>query len=422
MARTWTRIHEHLGCPPGPLTFDMVRRATDDNLDEFDDLDWKEPLPQPPRDGRWNEFAKDVAAMANTRGGLIIYGVEDKTTRLLGIDPQEANLQQYAQWIRNHVHPYLPDLDMFELTDGTKSVLVVDVPASEMAPHLVYGTAAKDKDQQAAVVPYRDNDHTAWMAEHQVERAYRDRFARVGLAEEQLQRHIDFTTRTITAHASAPSAWFIAVSRPQRPLPRGAYTMSRGEAREVLKSAERRARALHGKPLAPGPLVGMGPDTLLNPRSGLRRWVCSNLESPINREIITELHYDGTVVMAANLSFIRESEEPPGQDDDLLVSERLVTACCYDFVATAQEQQRKLRLDSALQLTAVIISPDKPRALAPLTSQWGDLQGRESTPPYARRPHYIQPAHTSLSPVSAEEEGRGSADELCMDLMNQFGL
>ena len=55
--------------------------------------------------------------------------------------------------------------------------------------------------------------------------------------------------------------------------------------------------------------------------------------------------------MAANLSFIRESEEPPGQGDDLLVSERLVTACCYDFVATTQEQQRKLRLDSTLQLT-----------------------------------------------------------------------
>lgn len=63
MARTWTRLHEHLGCPPGPLTFDMVRQAAADNLEETDDLDWKEMLPQPPRDGRWNEFAKDVAAM-----------------------------------------------------------------------------------------------------------------------------------------------------------------------------------------------------------------------------------------------------------------------------------------------------------------------------------------------------------------------
>lgn len=75
MARSWTRLHEHLGAPPGPLSFDMVQRATDDRLQESDDLDWKEQLPQPPRDGRWNEFAKDVAAMANTRGGLLIFGI-----------------------------------------------------------------------------------------------------------------------------------------------------------------------------------------------------------------------------------------------------------------------------------------------------------------------------------------------------------
>ncbi|MBK3629996.1 hypothetical protein JHN59_35400 [Streptomyces sp. MBT49] len=42
MARTWTRVHEHLGCPPGPITFDMVRQAAADKLEESDDLDWKE--------------------------------------------------------------------------------------------------------------------------------------------------------------------------------------------------------------------------------------------------------------------------------------------------------------------------------------------------------------------------------------------
>lgn len=99
-----------------------------------------------------------------------------------------------------------------------------------------------------------------------------------------------------------------------------------------------------------------------------------------------------------------------------------MTACCYDFVATAQEQQRKLRLDSTLQLTASIISPDKPRPLAPLISVWGDLHSPESTPSYARRSHHLQPAHTVLSPMAADDEGRGSADELCTDLMNQFGL
>ncbi|MFJ5726433.1 helix-turn-helix domain-containing protein [Streptomyces sp. NPDC093149] len=418
-ARTWTRLHQHLGCVPGPLTYDMVRQAAADHLEESDDLDWKRDLPLPPMHGQWNEFAKDISAMANTRGGLLIYGVTNDH-KIKGVDWEKADLRQYAQWVRNHVHPYLPDLVMFPLTDGATTLLVVDVPASEMAPHLVHGRSDKDKEQQAFTVPYRDRDHTAWMAEHQIERAYRDRFARVGRAEEEVQRHIDFITQTIAAHVSAPSAWFIAVSRPQRPLPRGAYTMNRDEAREVLEAAVTRARVLQGGESVPGPLVGMGPDTRLNPRPGLRRWVCNNFESSINREVITELYYDGTVVVAANLSFVRASEEPPGQEDDLFVSESLVTACCYDFVATAQEQQRKLRLDSTLQLTAAIISPDKPRALAPRTFAWGG--GLESTPPYARRPHHIQPAHTVLSPAAADDEGHSSADELCTDLMSQFGV
>ncbi|OKJ51630.1 AlbA family DNA-binding domain-containing protein [Streptomyces sp. CB02115] len=155
----------------------MVSRAAADRLDESDDLDWKRDLPQPPRNGQWNEFAKDISAMANTRGGLLIYGVADNH-EIIGIDWEKADLRQYAQWVRNHVHPYLPDLVMYPLTDGATTLLVVDVPASEMAPHLVHGRSDKDKEQQAFTVPYRDRDHTAWMAEHQIERAYRDRFTR----------------------------------------------------------------------------------------------------------------------------------------------------------------------------------------------------------------------------------------------------
>lgn len=57
MARSWTRLHEHLGAAPGPLDFGMIQQVAADTLEESDDLDWKEQLPQPPRDGRWNELA-----------------------------------------------------------------------------------------------------------------------------------------------------------------------------------------------------------------------------------------------------------------------------------------------------------------------------------------------------------------------------
>ncbi|MDF0376591.1 ATP-binding protein [Streptomyces sp. NPDC004735] len=133
MARSWTRLHEHLGAAPGPLSFDMIRQAATDTLEETDDLDWKEQLPQPPRDGRWNEMAKDV-----TRGGLIIFGVRNKTCELVGIDPEQANIQQYHQWSPNHVQPYLPDITFTTLPspDASMSVLVCDIPASPMAPRV----------------------------------------------------------------------------------------------------------------------------------------------------------------------------------------------------------------------------------------------------------------------------------------------
>ncbi|CAM5578697.1 hypothetical protein STENM327S_05940 [Streptomyces tendae] len=141
----------------------------------------------------------------------------------------------------------------------------------------------------------------------------------------------------------------------------------------------------------------------------------------MNREIIAELHYDGTVVMAANLSFIRAGgEELPGQDDVLQVSERLVTACCYDFIATAQEHQRKLRLDSTLQLTSLIISPDKTQGHGTAHLDLGRWGGdgaavRPQAPPSPACSHRAFPS-------AADDEGRCSADELRADLMSQFGL
>ncbi|NBM15444.1 helix-turn-helix domain-containing protein [Streptomyces sp. GC420] len=152
MARSWTRLHEHLGEPPGPLSHDMIARAAADRPAESDDLDCEEQLPQPPREGRWNEPAKDVAAMANTCGGLIIHGVRDTTCELTGIiGPGDVKADQYAQWVRNYDQPYPSGL-----TDGTTSVPVADVPVIPKAPHFVYGTAARDKDQQAAVAALRN--------------------------------------------------------------------------------------------------------------------------------------------------------------------------------------------------------------------------------------------------------------------------
>ncbi|MER5466873.1 ATP-binding protein [Streptomyces sp. NPDC002668] len=420
MARSWTRIHEHLGASPGPLTFGMVRQAAADNLAESDDLDWKEKLPEPPRDGRWNELAKDVAAMANTRGGLLIFGVRDKTTDLVGIDPDEVNVQQYAQWIRNHVQPYLSGLDFITLSDGSTSVLVVDVPASSMAPHHVYGTAAKDKDQQAAVVPYRDKDHTAWMAEHQIERAYRDRFTRAQRAEDDIQRLVDHAQDTVFTQQAEPAAWFIAVARPDRPIPRTAPRPFPKDAATVIDSARTRSQTLTRDRVTVGPLAGLDFATL-DPRPGLRCWVLST-QWWGGREIHAELHHDGSVILAANLSSEAlqgdfSGDRPPGEV--LLVEQAFTGACCRDVVTTAHELARRLRLDSALHLTATIATA-APSVLAPVAPEFGGAF--TCVPDNARRPHRIQPVAVSVTAADEDDALREAAQDLFTDLMTQFGI
>ncbi|MFG3007408.1 AlbA family DNA-binding domain-containing protein [Streptomyces calvus] len=423
MARSWTRLHEHLGLPPGPLDFDMVAKAAADRLAESDDLDWKEHLPQPPREGRWNELAKDVAAMANTRGGLIIFGVQDTTCELTGIDPAEVNPEQYAQWIRNHVHPYLSGLTFTTLTspDRTRSVLVADVPASPMAPHLVYGTAARDKDQQAAVAPYRDRDHTAWMAEHQLERAYRDRFTRAAQTDDTLRQLVDHTRQTMTQQQREASAWFIAAAQPERPLPRSATRTTRDSARFVTAQAHDRAAQQPDSRLNPAALASLA--GVSNPRPGLRRWVLSTLGLRAGRETYAELHDDGTVVLAANLTF-RTSRDHFRDDDHLpaglFVHQDTLDACCRDLCILTSQLARHLRLDSSLLLHATVTTGlHKTVPLIPVTA---DHPGFTSVPDGARYPHTIQPVTASLLPTDTDEALQDTAQELFTDLTNQFGL
>lgn len=420
MARMWTRLHEFLGQAPGPVTFAMVRQAAAANMPEFDDFDWKEKLPQPARDGRWNELAKDISAMANTRGGLIVFGVTDKTTDLVGIDLDEVNTQQYAQWVRNHVQPYLPDVDFTPLSEGGVHVLVVDVPASPMAPHHVYGTAAKDKDQQAAVVPYRDRDHTAWMAEHQIERAYRDRFTRAERAEQDTERLLERARDRVLPPHSGPAAWIFAVARPQRPLPVTAPRLSADDATRIVESSRPRAHALATGPRSAGPLRALEMVTR-SPRPGLRSWVLSTVPQRAGGAY-AELHDDGSLVVAANLSWSldRDRERIPDrpEHEHVLVGEELVRLSCVDTLVMAQSLGGHLRIDGIYQLTASITTPAGLPMVPVITQPYGFYE----VPVTAHHPVRITEVTTSMNPLDESDAIRQAAQDLFRDLMNQFGL
>ena len=61
-----------------------VQQYIDDGIEESLNLDYKAAGALAKTDGKKKEITKDVSAMANSDGGIIIYGVtEDPTNRFL---------------------------------------------------------------------------------------------------------------------------------------------------------------------------------------------------------------------------------------------------------------------------------------------------------------------------------------------------
>jgi hypothetical protein len=76
----FTALHRLLGRPPGPLIDNIIDEAVNHGIAETDDLDWKSSLP-PSSNLPQTDFPKDIAAVANSGGGVIVYGVTSKGSK-----------------------------------------------------------------------------------------------------------------------------------------------------------------------------------------------------------------------------------------------------------------------------------------------------------------------------------------------------
>ncbi|WP_426561344.1 helix-turn-helix domain-containing protein [Angustibacter sp. McL0619] len=226
----WTPLHAALGVSNVDLSFDLIQAATAQRLSERADLDWKAQLPLTSADSEGKrdqqaELAKDVAAMANSGGGMVVYGVREAQDgdgpRADSIEPvgqvSESTLQQIRQVAGNLIYPPVAGLELTPLAPANApadGVLAMLVPDSPEAPHLIH---PKGRGEWFAS-PWRDGPHTSWMVERQIAAAYREReqFRRMRAAE-LLDLHEALGRASGTAGGAS---WILAVATPDRPVAR----------------------------------------------------------------------------------------------------------------------------------------------------------------------------------------------------------
>ncbi|WP_235503388.1 AlbA family DNA-binding domain-containing protein [Aeromicrobium sp. Root495] len=290
-----------MGEPDGLLDLALIRRACAEGVAESDRLEWKGSYPlsdtrsQEQRVHEQAEMAKDLAAMANGSGGLVLYGVEEDrqtdascASNIKSVGPvDERKVRTLKQVASNLIYPPVVGLDVRVLDelDTSDVVVAVSVPASPDSPHLI-----RPKNSDLFGVPWRNGSDTEWMVERQIESAYRARF------DQRRQRDADLThlfDETVSAYTdSAP--WLVVVASPVQPRS-SRQRMDKTTASYIFGTAWART--------APAP-PAISPAWMLSGaevRAGLRRFRQSTTPGnagPGRVRGLAEVHNDGSVVFA----------------------------------------------------------------------------------------------------------------------------
>jgi hypothetical protein len=136
-----------LGKPISQITAEDLARVRDNKYPENLYFDFKQSYDGGGELKIKRELLKDIVAMANTAGGVIIIGGvesdEDPETgikHLIGynnIKDASKLAEKYANWIREHTDDILFGVDIVPIEVEGKSVLLIEVPDSPHKPHRV---------------------------------------------------------------------------------------------------------------------------------------------------------------------------------------------------------------------------------------------------------------------------------------------
>jgi Schlafen, AlbA_2 len=170
------RLQAIFGVPLDDLQYEHLQALVVTNqVSEAFDLDFKGSLyGNADKDRR--DLATDVAALANTAGGLLVLGIdEDRQARAVaapGVAVSDSEIRRILQVVGSLVVP-LPvfePLPILKPGEDDHGFLVIAVARSSLAPHAVIVN-------QGLRYPRRNGTTTRYLSEPEVASAYRERLA-----------------------------------------------------------------------------------------------------------------------------------------------------------------------------------------------------------------------------------------------------
>lgn len=185
------RLESVFGAALDGVTADHVRSLVENGVSESFDLDFKEGL-YGRGDSDKRALAGDVAALANTAGGVVVVGVaEDDQARAAaaeGVDVSDAEKARMLQIIASGVSP-MPTVDIItvpgDATDDGEEIdrgyFLIAVPRSLAAPHAVLVN-------DGFRFPKRNGSTTRYLSEPELAATYRERFAQVASQGERIEQ------------------------------------------------------------------------------------------------------------------------------------------------------------------------------------------------------------------------------------------
>lgn len=345
------RLEGLFGTRLDAVSYAQVAALKTNAVSESYDLEFKGEL-YGGNDRAKRDLAGDVAALANTAGGVLLLGVtEDDQARaagLPGVALSDGEVLRVRNIVADLVHP-LPTFDVRQIEDPNQpghGILMIAVPRSPSAPHGVLVN-------EGLRYPRRNGASIIYLTEAEVAAAYQDRFARRQTRHDDLIRY----ERDMISHLDTSEQTFVIVT--MVPDLSGDLTLD-----------TKTLRAFRQETIDKDLLVIPRGVSVRHVTVGSRRLIAHGGPEPAKATwIACELHQSGAGSFAA-IAANRSNLAPPGQIDpnttaSLIEDEDLVLDVWSGLRLLAHHARDRAAAGgtATVRATIVPVTPDLPAEL-----------------------------------------------------------